>query len=70
VLACPKKTLALSSRINKRGMQVVAVVEGNGCSGCGSCALMCPDAAIEISEDEVKPRTSRREARERNRIRG
>ncbi len=51
VLVCPKKTLALSSRVNKRGMQVVAVLESDGCTGCGSCVLMCPDAAIEISEE-------------------
>lgn len=59
VLVCPKKALALSNRVNKRGMQVVAVIESDGCTGCGSCALMCPDAAIEISEEKIEGATAR-----------
>ena len=54
VLVCPKKLLALSNRVNKRGMQVVAVVESDGCRGCGNCVLMCPDAAIEITEEDTE----------------
>lgn len=53
VSACPRKLLTLSHRVNRRGLRVVAKL-GDECSGCCDCALMCPDAAIEIlDEDQV-----------------
>ena len=51
VHVCGREALALSGRVNERGMTVVSVVKDD-CTGCQNCVVMCPDAAIEISEEE------------------
>ena len=51
VAFCAKQSLALSHKVNKRGMHVVCVIKDE-CTGCGNCVLMCPDAAIELIDDE------------------
>jgi 2-oxoglutarate ferredoxin oxidoreductase subunit delta len=53
VPVCPKKSLALSHRVNKRGLRVVEVVGTSECSGCLQCSAMCPDAALEIIDDKA-----------------
>ena len=57
VASCAKQGLQISEQLNEQGFQVVEHKEGTECTGCGNCALMCPDAAIEIVEldeqDEV-----------------
>jgi len=45
---CPKKILGLSKEVNTKGYQHVAAVRPDECTGCALCAIMCPDAAIEI----------------------
>lgn len=52
VAACQRGRLHLSQRVNARGYRVACPLEDGGCTGCLRCALMCPDAAIEITEDE------------------
>jgi 2-oxoglutarate ferredoxin oxidoreductase subunit delta len=52
VPVCPKKLLALSNRVNKHGVRVVCIVRSDGCTGCCNCAVMCPDAAIEVLSEE------------------
>jgi 2-oxoglutarate ferredoxin oxidoreductase subunit delta len=48
---CPKKLLALDDKLNARGVKPSKCVGPMGdCIGCGNCAAMCPDAAIEIEE--------------------
>lgn len=49
--ACRQGHLQMSDKVNKRGMRVVAVVK-DGCTGCQSCILMCPDAAIELFDED------------------
>jgi len=48
---CPRKLLILDVELNKRGVHP-ARFDGDPaqCTGCGNCAAMCPDAAIEIEE--------------------
>ncbi len=48
---CPKKILAISKRLNTKGRHPAEVTDPEKCIGCKSCALMCPDVAIEIYED-------------------
>lgn len=50
--ACPQKSLALSSSINRKGYRFVKLVQDN-CTGCINCALVCPDSAITVYR-EVK----------------
>ncbi|MDD4956997.1 MAG: 4Fe-4S binding protein [Candidatus Omnitrophica bacterium] len=45
---CPNGVLALSDKVNKKGMQYVVVEHPEKCTGCGLCAIMCPDCGIEI----------------------
>jgi len=69
VLVCPKGGIIISKKSNKKGyfpaQPVLSVVEGatnadsfdeltTSCTGCCFCALICPDAAIEVfREDNV-----------------
>ncbi len=45
---CPKKVLALSTKLNGKGYFVAEVSGGDGCTGCGTCAVVCPEVAIEV----------------------
>jgi 2-oxoglutarate ferredoxin oxidoreductase subunit delta len=45
---CPKKSIFLSEDLNLKGYFVVAFDTAAGCNGCGNCALMCPEVAIEV----------------------
>ena len=60
IAACPKKLIELvpykaECRVecssHDKGKDVMAVCSV-GCIGCGICATMCPDAALEIREEE------------------
>ncbi len=41
-LACPKKLLKPSGKLNARGYEYMTYV-GEGCVGCGSCYYTCPE---------------------------
>jgi 2-oxoglutarate ferredoxin oxidoreductase subunit delta len=45
---CPKESIFLSEELNLKGYLVAAFDPDKGCTGCGNCALMCPDVAIEV----------------------
>ena len=45
---CPKNSVFLSEKLNLKGYFVAAFDPDKGCNGCGNCALMCPDVAIEV----------------------
>lgn len=51
--ACPEKTLALAGTINQKGYRY-AVTVNNNCTGCASCSLVCPDAAITVYRKIIK----------------
>lgn len=48
--ACPVRIIARSSRFNSNGYQVVEVrpEDRAKCTGCTSCAVVCPDLAITV----------------------
>ena len=51
VRACPKGVLALSTtHLNAKGYYPAEVVNQGDCIACKSCALTCPDVAIEIEK--------------------
>ncbi|MDD4171402.1 MAG: 4Fe-4S binding protein [Syntrophomonas sp.] len=49
---CPKDVLGLDmDRINAQGYHPVTDLLPDSCTGCGICALMCPDLVIEVERE-------------------
>lgn len=48
--ACPKKIIALSDKLNKKGYHPACVIDMKKCIGCAMCATMCPDVAITVEK--------------------
>lgn len=51
VNACPKNILAISSRRNEKGVNIVEVIDQEKCIECKICEDTCPDLAIWVSKD-------------------
>jgi len=48
---CPRGLITLDNELNKRGVPPAALTgDAERCTGCGNCAAMCAEAAIEIAE--------------------
>ena len=48
-VACPRKIIRLSGRMNRLGYRVAEQGENaEECAGCAGCAVMCPDVAIRV----------------------
>ncbi|MBR6451392.1 MAG: 4Fe-4S dicluster domain-containing protein [Lachnospiraceae bacterium] len=45
---CPKHVLHVGKAVNKSGYEPVEMKNDSDCIGCSFCALMCPEAAIEV----------------------
>jgi 2-oxoglutarate ferredoxin oxidoreductase subunit delta len=48
---CPKGCIRVSSKLNAKGYAYAESVPDAPCTGCGMCALMCPEAIIEVYRD-------------------
>ena len=48
VKSCPKGVLAIGKEVNMKGYQYAVPEKPDECIGCKMCAVICPDAAIEI----------------------
>ncbi len=44
---CPKKVLEMGKTANKQGYRY-AISVNDECVACKSCAIMCPDALIDV----------------------
>ena len=45
---CPKKSIFLSTKLNMKGYFVADFTPENDCTGCATCAIVCPEVAIEV----------------------
>ena len=50
LVACPKKILKLSERINNKGYHPAECADTGACIGCAFCARMCPDSVIKVEK--------------------
>ena len=50
VPACPPRVLRMSERRNAMGFLLPELLPG--CTGCGACALVCPDFCFEVFQFE------------------
>jgi 2-oxoglutarate ferredoxin oxidoreductase subunit delta len=50
VKACPRGILRMADTVDRRGIRVAVVRADVACIGCTNCAVMCPDAAIEVEK--------------------
>lgn len=48
ISACPRDILQIGSKVNEDGYEVIEMKENAECIGCKMCAVMCPEAAIEV----------------------
>ena len=56
---CPKHTLRESDEINSRGYHLVCMDDsgdGNECTGCAVCSIICPDFAISVVSMDEEPK--------------
>lgn len=45
---CPQNVLAIGTKVNSKGYEVVEPVRPDACVGCCICGKMCPDGAIDV----------------------
>ena len=53
-LACPKKLIRMSDKLNRQGFLPAVFPEecNRDCTSCALCAQMCPDVAISVCREE------------------
>jgi len=50
VEVCPRQVLEVDANVFLRGFHPVQVVQGENCTVCRQCELLCPDLAIAVEE--------------------
>ena len=48
VASCPCDVLALSPNVNGKGYNYAHMANPDNCTGCASCAIICPDTCITV----------------------
>lgn len=52
VAFCNRQLLRTGDELNSLGYNAVEMTEMERCTGCGSCALVCPDLVINVRREE------------------
>jgi len=55
--ACPQDVMHLAERLNSGGYhpaELKAQGASSGCTGCGICAIVCPEAAITVYRETLQ----------------
>ena len=55
----PRKVLVMAEKMNARGDHYAEAQNEGNCIGCQQCAVICPDAAIEIDQTDAGEKTTR-----------
>jgi 2-oxoglutarate ferredoxin oxidoreductase subunit delta len=45
---CPRKAIASSGKLNAAGYVYAEFKGKEDCTGCATCAVVCPDVVIEV----------------------
>jgi 2-oxoglutarate ferredoxin oxidoreductase subunit delta len=45
---CPGKVLEVADEVNALGYKYARPVRAQDCTSCRICAIICPDAAVEV----------------------
>ncbi|MBQ6071390.1 MAG: 4Fe-4S binding protein [Bacteroidales bacterium] len=48
ITGCPNQCIGLSKHVNAKGYNYLEMTNEDGCIGCASCAVICPDGVIEV----------------------
>jgi 2-oxoglutarate ferredoxin oxidoreductase subunit delta len=48
IQACTRAKIVLSKKVNIRGYYPAIFIDDGGCNACGLCAIICPEAAVEV----------------------
>ncbi len=55
--ACPKKIFVKSKNRNNYGTSMPGIEGAENCILCRMCERLCPDGAIDVSEDAAESKT-------------
>lgn len=52
IIACPKKIITFSNKLNEKGYYPATIEEDKKiqCIGCACCGKMCPDLVITVEK--------------------
>ena len=54
ISVCPKDCIEHAGTLNRYGVYPVRMRKDAACIGCSQCAIICPDAAIEVYRTVVE----------------
>ena len=55
VFVCPRQVLVQSKEMNQKGYMLPKVKDEALCTDCQNCMIYCPDFAIVVEKDPLKP---------------
>ena len=51
--SCPFDVIALADEVNGKGFHYAYMKNPDACTGCTNCALVCPDAVIQVYRKKI-----------------